>query len=88
MENELNVLEEGMNNELIGSISEKTSKSKTAFVGITVATMGLLVLFRKKIGAKIVDIIVKKLTKKGYTVVNPVTDKDSENLFEDLDESN
>lgn len=87
MENELEVMEEGMVNET-DNVNGKTSKAKAVFVGIAAATMGLLVLFRKKISAKIIDVMTKKLTKKGFTVLNPVENNVSENLFEDLDESN
>lgn len=88
MENEINeVLEEGVVNE-VDNVSSKTSKTKAVFLGIAAATMGLLVAFRKKISAKVVDVMIKKLSKKGFTVLTPAPNNVSENLFEDLDESN
>lgn len=87
MENTLNEVLEG-NDVLTESGNGKTSKGKAAIVGITAATLGLLVLFRKKISAKLIDVMTNKLKKKGFTVLTPVPNNVSENLFEDLDESN
>ena len=81
MENELNeLMEVGTSNEL-----EKVSRkpSKVAIFGIVAATVaGLSLAFRKKIKARAEKRMVKKLTKRGYTVYEPepevFTDKTSE----------
>lgn len=84
MENEVvEVLEEGTVNE----VNNVNKPSKGTFLGIVAAVTGiaLLVKFRKKIGSKIDNFRVNKLTKKGYTVNPPVKlDTISEDLLEEI----
>lgn len=81
MENELNeVMEVGVSNEL-ENVSRKPSK--VAIFGIAAAAItGLVVAFRKKIGARMEKRMVKKLTKKGYTVYEPELEVFSDNTVE------
>lgn len=66
MENEVKeVLEEGVVDEL-DNVNQKSSK--VAIFGAVAAVTGLLFVFRKKISARVEKRMVKKLTKKGYSV--------------------
>lgn len=68
------VLEEGVVNELE---NVKPKPSKVAFIGFAAAiTAGLLLVFRKKIATKVEGSMVKKLTKKGYTIYKPMITED------------
>lgn len=79
MENEVKeVLDEVTGNE---TVNTKRKSSKVAIIGIATTAVALLVAFRKKIGAKIDGRMVKRLTKKGYTVNSPV---DLEVISDDL----
>lgn len=82
MEKELEVLEEGVSNEL-GNANHKRSKLMT--VGIAAAAIGLYVAFRKKIKARAEKRMIKKLTKRGYTVTEPILDKDFDELLEPIE---
>ena len=73
MENEIKeILDEGTVTEL----NTVNTRSKIAgILGIAaIATTSLLFVFRKKIAAKHEEKMVKKLTKKGYTVYEPIND--------------
>lgn len=68
-EKELNEVMEGVVNE---SETVNRKPSKVAIFGIVAVTVtGLLLGFRKKISAKIEGSMVKRLTKKGYTIFEP-----------------
>lgn len=70
MENEVKeVLDEVVENEVV---TTNRKSPKAAIIGVAAAAVALLVAFRKKIGVKIDDSMVKRLTKKGYTVNSPV----------------
>lgn len=74
MENEVKeVMDEVVGNE---AVTTNRKAPKAAIIGIAVATVALLVAFRKKIAAKNEARMVKKLTKKGYTVNSPSTFED------------
>ena len=88
MENEVKeLLDDELNNEL-GKVNRKASKGM--ILGITaVAVSALLFRFRNKINTKIEGSMVRKLSKKGYTVLEPVattelTDKIDDALLENL----
>ena len=67
MENEKNVLVEEAGN-LTEEINHKTSK--VAILGIAAVTAAALLLkFRRKISSKIENVMVRKLSKKGYAVL-------------------
>ena len=70
MENEIKeVMDEGLNNGL-GETNRKASKGM--ILGIAAAAVtAVLLKFRKKISSKIESHMVKKLTKKGYSVATP-----------------
>lgn len=84
MENEVKeVLDEVVENE---AVTTNRKPAKAAIIGIAAATVALLVAFRKKIGAKIDGRMVKRLTKKGYTIDSPVDLKaiSDDELFEEV----
>lgn len=66
-------LQEVMGEEMVNELEEVNNKpSKGAVLGIAIAAVaGVLFAFRKKINAKIEGSMVKKLSKKGYTVIEP-----------------
>ena len=66
-------LQEVMGEEMVNELEEVNKKpSKGAVLGIAVAAVaGVLFAFRKKINAKIEGSMVKKLSKKGYTIIKP-----------------
>lgn len=83
MENEVKeVLEEGLNTET-GNVNRKSPK--VMILGIVAVTTALLLKFRNKISAKIENIMVNKLDKKGYFIQKPaqLTD-DVEQVFEEI----
>lgn len=81
MEKELEILEEEMTNEL-ETVSRRPSK-KVVFGIVTVGTIGLFLVFRKKIKAKIEKSTVKKLEKKGYLIVPPIEGKEFQDEIEE-----
>ena len=89
MENEVKeLLEEEMETE-VGEVNRKPSKAKILGVAVIASVTALLLKFRKKIGSKIEGVMVKKLNKKGYTVLEPVatteiTDAIEETFVENL----
>jgi hypothetical protein len=84
MKNEVNeILEGDVVNEL-GNVNPKPSK--VAIFGIVAATAGLFVVFRKKIRTKMEKRMVKKLTKKGYTICEPILEeKDFDEILEPIE---
>ena len=82
MEKELEVLEEG-----VSEVTETVRRgpSKGLIIGITAATVGLFVVFRKKIKARAEKRMVKKLTKRGYTVSEPIQEKDFDEILEPVE---
>ena len=90
MEKELNevILEEELGNE---TVKTKRDFSKVKVLGIAAmaSVTALLFKFRKKINTKIEGRMVKSLTKKGYTILDPVntseiSEKIEETLLENL----
>ena len=82
MENEVKeVLDEVAENEVV---TTNRKSPKAAIIGIAAATVALLVAFRKKIGAKIDGRMVKRLTKKGYSVINPTDLVVTDDLLEEV----
>lgn len=82
MEKELEVLEEGVGN---ATETVRRGPSKGVIIGVTAAAIGLLVVFRKKIRARAEKRMVKKLTKKGYTVYEPIQDKDFDEVLDPVE---
>lgn len=71
MENEVKevLVEEVVNNEETVMVDNKPSKA--LLIGGLVAIGAILFKFRNKIGTKLDGFMVKKLTKKGYSVYSP-----------------
>ena len=79
MEHETNeMLEATLGNE---SVSTNRKSPKAVLLGAAVAISALFIAFRKKINAKVENCMVKRLTKKGYIVSDPIK-------FEDLPDTN
>ena len=80
MENELNevLVEEN------GVLSTETNRksSKGVILGIAAVAAVLLFKFRRKISAKIENSMVKKLGKKGYSIMSPL---EMNELTDDID---
>ena len=84
MENEVKeVLDEVVGNES-SNVSRKSSK--VAIFGLAATAVALLVAFRKKISARVDGRMVKRLTKRGYTVHTPVeVEVIPDNLLEEIE---
>ena len=81
LENEL--LNEEVNNGL-EEVTRKPSKVKIIGIAALASVTALLLKFRKKIGTRIEGVMVKKLSKKGYTVLEPMV---STEIAEKIDET-
>lgn len=87
MENELNeVLVEGQEGIVESSVSNQKS-SKGVFLGIAAVAAVLLFKFRKKIGTKIENAMVKRLDRKGYSVISPseIAELSEEVIIDNID---
>lgn len=77
MENEVKeVLEEGA----VDEVNKTNHKSSKVVAILGIAAAGLLLAFRKKINTRIEKSMVKKLTKKGYSVFEPTSTEDFSDL--------
>lgn len=87
MENEVKeVLVEGQEGIMMPSETNQKS-SKGVLLGIATVAAVLLFKFRKKIGTKIENSMVKKLGKKGYSVISPseIAELSDEVLIDNID---
>lgn len=80
MENELNEVLVEENGALPTEANHKSSKG--LILGIAAVTAVLLFRFRKRISTKIENSMVKKLGKKGYSVISPT---ELNELTDDID---